>query len=72
MEEKTKAALAPTTLAGFRCQRIISSGASWHMLAGYEARKAWRDIECIKNSVEDGRGDGKPLLIFLYAIDKAI
>lgn len=54
MEEKIKTAMAPTTLAGFRRQRIISSGASWHLLAGYKARKAWRDIECIENSVEDG------------------
>ena len=42
------------------------------MLARYEARKAWRDVEGIEDSVEDGWGDRESFLILLYTIDKTI
>ena len=54
MEARIQAAFAPTMLAWLVRGRIKSCGASWHMLAGYEASKTWGDVECIEDSVEDG------------------
>ncbi len=45
---------------------------SWHMLARYEACKAWRDFEFIEDRAEVGREEGKSLLIFLNTINESI
>lgn len=36
------------------CCLMESRGTSWHMLAGDESCKAWRDVECIKDRAEVG------------------
>ena len=53
-----------------RCLIKVRS-TSWHMLAGYQARKAWRNFECVKDSSEVGRGERKPLLILLNTINES-
>ena len=41
-------------LAGLVRRWIIAGGASWHVLTGYEAGKARRDVEGFENGAEDG------------------
>ena len=43
-----------TTLVWLACCLIKSRSTSWHMLAGYEAGKAWRNFEGVKDREEVG------------------
>ena len=43
-----------TTLMRLARCLIKSRSTSWHMLAGYEARKAWRNVEGVKDGAEVG------------------
>ena len=54
------------------CGLVKPSSISWHTLARYEACKAWRDFEVIKDGAEMGREKGKFLLILLNTINESI